>query len=72
MKRSHQNSSPDFDHDNPDNWRGIFYFNRKDPRVIVPKLNPSMGWTLNFRNIYSYVLIVLLILIIVGFSYFLK
>ena len=23
---------------NTNNWRGIFYVNRKDPRIIVPKV----------------------------------
>jgi uncharacterized membrane protein len=22
------------------NWKGPFYFNRKDPRLLVPKLRP--------------------------------
>lgn len=40
---------------NPGNWKGIFYFNRRDPRIIVPKLNPAMGWTLNFASPYTYI-----------------
>lgn len=44
--------------DDPTNYKwGIFYFNRKDIRVLVPKRSRSMGWTLNFANIYSYLLI---------------
>ncbi len=35
---------------NPNNWKGIFYFNRSDYRIIVPKNNPYMGWTLNFAS----------------------
>jgi uncharacterized membrane protein len=49
--------------DNPRNWRGPFYFNRKDARLIVPKSNPSMGWTLNFASPYTYVAVVLIIII---------
>jgi uncharacterized membrane protein len=41
-------------------WRGPFYFNRKDPRLMVPKLHPSMGWTLNFANPVSWVAIIAL------------
>lgn len=42
----------------PTNYKGgIIYFNRKDPRIIVPKRNPMMGWTLNFANIYAYLLL---------------
>jgi len=54
---------------NPDYWKGPFYFNRKDPRMVVPKLNPSMGMTLNFGNPYVYVLLVSIILIIIGAQY---
>lgn len=39
---------------NPSNWKGPFYFNRRDPRVLVPKMNPSMGWTLNFGSTVSF------------------
>jgi len=27
-----------------------FYFNQKDPRIIVPKRISSMGWTINFAR----------------------
>jgi len=45
------------------NWKGPFYFNRKDPRLMVPKLYPSMGWTFNFASRYSYITLGLLIVI---------
>jgi uncharacterized membrane protein len=46
----------------PTNYKwGIFYFNRKDRRIVVPKRIGGMGWTLNFGNIYSWVLLILLI-----------
>lgn len=32
----------------PGYWKGPFYFNRKDPRLMVPKIHPFLGWTLNF------------------------
>jgi uncharacterized membrane protein len=48
---------------NPANWRGLFYYNRKDPRMMVRKLEPGLGWTLNWANPYSYVLLMCLILI---------
>lgn len=48
--------------DDPTNYKwGIFYFNRKDGRVMVPKRSRSMGWTMNFANIYSYLLILAVI-----------
>lgn len=47
------------------NWKGPFYFNRKDPRVLVPKFISSFGWTLNFANPYSYISLAAIALIIV-------
>lgn len=35
----------------------IFYFNPKDSRIIVPKQNKSLGFTLNFANPYTYLII---------------
>ena len=53
---------------NPENWKGVFYVNRKDPRIFVPKLNPRMGWTLNFGNMWAIVGLTLIVAIIVGWS----
>ena len=49
---------------NPANWKGIFYYNPKDPRIRVPKLDPSLGWTLNFASPYAYVFIIAIVGII--------
>ncbi len=51
---------------NPNNWKGIFYVNRKDPRIIVPKLNPLLGWTLNCGNKYAVIGMALIVLIIIA------
>ncbi|RLD46956.1 MAG: hypothetical protein DRI88_06815 [Bacteroidetes bacterium] len=61
----------DLMHKNPSNWRGVFYFNRKDPRITVPKSDPTMGWTINFGNPYTYVLLFLIILILTATALFL-
>jgi len=56
----------DRDIDNPDNYRlTIFYFNRSDKRVIVPKRNRLLGWTLNFGQINTYFLLASIIAIVV-------
>jgi len=60
---------PDFDQfendrmiDDPTNYKwGIFYFNRKDNRIVVPKRSRMMGWTLNFGNVYTYVFLILIV-----------
>ncbi|MFY9150533.1 MAG: hypothetical protein WAO52_00835 [Prolixibacteraceae bacterium] len=42
----------------PSNYKwGIFYFNPKDSRIGVPKYNKMRAWTLNFGNLYSYLVI---------------
>jgi uncharacterized membrane protein len=47
----------------PGNWKGPFYYNRKDTRLMVPKLYPRMGWTINFAYPYSYITLGLIIVI---------
>lgn len=43
---------------NPEYYKwGLFYFNREDTRVLVPKVNRMMGWTLNFARPESYIII---------------
>ncbi len=52
--------------DNPDNYKlGIFYFNRKDKRAIVPKRKRFLGWTVNFARPFAYWLAVGIAAIIV-------
>jgi len=52
----------------PSNYKlGIIYFNRQDPRYIVPKANQGFGWTLNFAHPYVFfVLLGILICLILG------
>ncbi len=69
MKTKHDKEILNSMSKNPNNWRGIFYFNRKDRRLIVPKFDPSMGWTLNFSSPYSYLFIIAIILIIIASTY---
>ncbi len=58
--------------DNPENYKfTVFYFNPKDKRVIVPKRNRFLGWTLNFGNIYAYLLLGSVILVLLLHKFFL-
>ncbi len=68
MKRKIEQEILDAMHQNPDNWKGMLYFNRKDPRIFVPKFYPALGWTVNLGNAYSYLTLVGLALIITLFS----
>ena len=53
----------------PGNWKGPFYYNKKDPRLMVPKLYPSLGWTFNFASPYAYITLgaIIVIAIVVKF-----
>ena len=51
---------------NPNHWRlGIFYFNRQDRRLFVPKRR-GFGWTLNFANIWAWLLVGLIIFVLIA------
>lgn len=52
-----------------DMWVYSFYINRFDSRIIVPKRNKMMGWTLNFGNPFTYVLIAIIIGLIIISKY---
>ncbi len=59
-------SNYDMDIDNPDNYKLIvFYFNKNDRRVIVPKRNRLLGWTLNFGQLNTYLLIIAIFAIVI-------
>jgi uncharacterized membrane protein len=46
-------------HNDPSNWKfGIFYFNKNDKRIFPPKRIKSLGWTINFANPISILVIV--------------
>lgn len=50
-------------HNDPSNWKwGVFYYNKKDKRIFPPKRIKSLGWTVNFANPIS--LLVLFVIII--------
>ena len=58
----HQNNM----HNNPGNWKwGIFYYNKNDERIFVPKKNPNFGLTVNFANRYSILFFLLPIVLII-------
>ena len=38
-------------HKDPNNWKWvIFYFNKEDDRILIPKRIKWMGWTVNYAN----------------------
>jgi len=71
MKNKPNRDMLDAMHRNPGNWKGLFYFNRKDPRLTVPKIN-GLGWTFNFANPLTYLLIVVVAALIIVVPYLLN
>ncbi len=60
------------EHRNPEHYKwGLFYFDPNDPAMIVPKRNWGMGWTFNFGNKSTYLLIVGIVAIVIVLNMFL-
>ena len=56
-------------HKDPNNWKfGIFYFNKEDKRLLPPKRQEWMGWTVNFANSISVAVFVIVINILIGIT----
>lgn len=56
--------------ENVNNYKfGIFYSNKDDWRIVVPRKNKALGWTLNFANKATY-LFILAMLVAVLLVYF--
>lgn len=50
--------SRNYDRIDPDKYKwGIFYYNPEDTRVIVPKRTMGLGYTLNFAQPLSWLVI---------------
>ncbi|ANI89856.1 hypothetical protein A9P82_11500 [Arachidicoccus ginsenosidimutans] len=53
------------DYRNPKFWKwGVFYFNKDDVRLFIPKRNPFFGWTINFASPLSILFFILLMVLI--------
>lgn len=50
-------------HKDPNNWKlGFLYYNKQDKRLLPPKRIEWTGWTVNFANPKSIVLLLAMIL----------
>jgi uncharacterized membrane protein len=59
MKRKFEDDEEESWRNDPENYKfGIFYFNPNDPRIFVPKRIKELGWTLNFANPFSWLIII--------------
>ena len=61
MKDSFDRFDLDRMRNDPNNYIwGIFYFNPRDDRTILPKRNKLLGWTLNFAKTETYLFLILI------------
>jgi len=50
-------------------WRfGIFYYDRGDKRLWVPKRVAAMGWTLNFAHPASWIVLAVIVAAIIALT----
>ena len=49
----------------PNNW-SLVYRCAKEPRVIVPRRHPWMGWTINFAHPLAWAALMVMVVIAVG------
>lgn len=56
-------------HQDPNNWKWkVFYYNKKDKRIFPPKRFKALGWTVNFANPISYIVLLLMIALVIALS----
>jgi len=54
-------------HKDPNNWKlGLFYYNPEDKRIFPPKRRAWMGFTVNFANPKSVIILLALLAIIIA------
>ncbi len=73
-KQRQEKKELDASHADPANWKGPFYYNKCDPRILPPKRDPAMGVTINWANRRSVAVLVLMLILTLGvlllFAYF--
>ena len=72
IEKYHESEQNQIQYKNSDPWFGPFYFDKDDKRIMVPKKMAGFGWTLNFGNPYSYILLIGVIGSLIAFNYLLK
>lgn len=65
------NNNLNYFEEDSNNWKlGIFYYCKADPRIILPKRIPMLGWTVNFARWQSWAFIVAIIFFAYALSNF--
>jgi uncharacterized membrane protein len=55
------NQNPELMKNDPAKWFGPFYFNRKYPGIMVPKMNPALDGTFNMASPYAILIVIAII-----------
>jgi uncharacterized membrane protein len=72
LKEATASSVPQIIRQNPQNWKaGMFYVNRNDPAIFVPKLSGG-GYTLNFGHPAAWLLFAVLLFLPLAMALFLS
>jgi len=53
--------NPEFMNNDPGKWFGPFYFNKEDSRIMVPKLNPSLGGIFNMASSIAILILIVIV-----------
>lgn len=54
------------------NWTDPLIKNKRDPRLMIPRPYPRVGWTFNFGHYLTWVFIIVLVAVIVLCSIYLR
>lgn len=68
MKNKRSKANHDLLDKDANNWRGVLYYNPNDSRIFVPKINKRLGYTLNFGNLFAYLVLCGLIILVLSLS----
>ncbi len=65
MKEKNKSVIPELMRNDPAKWYGPFYINKNDKRIMVPKIDPSLGYTFNMGSPYALLILVLIVALII-------
>ena len=68
MKKKKAKPNYDLPHKNPESWRGTFYYNPKDSRILLPRNYTYRGLPLNFGNLFTYLVLIGLTVFVIAIN----
>jgi uncharacterized membrane protein len=70
MIKSLKKQNPELMSNDVAKWYGPFYFNKNDLRIIVPKMDPSLGGSFNLASPYAILILLVIVAIIFATAIF--